>query len=152
MLRAPYLVARLRFVRHDTVCLTDKDDISRGRCWTDRTICCAFAPDEFTCVRPEGGEIALAVGQSGVLTLPRLKPGDSRFLAATYATAPRRFCPNRSIFLAALWSLCRLVPHSGQVCQRMDKPLETTTPQPEHVWLVNAGLTAITERPAHAAL
>src|SRR5262245_5817275 len=26
------------------------------------------------------------------------------------------------------------------------------TPQPEHVWLVNAGLTATTERPAHAAL
>ena len=32
------------------------------------------------------------------------------------------------------------------------KPLATRTPQPEHLWLVNAGSTAITFRPAHAAL
>ena len=31
-------------------------------------------------------------------------------------------------------------------------PFSTTTPQPEHVWLVNAGGTATTSRPAHAAL
>src|SRR5689334_7345554 len=66
VLRAPYLVARLRFVRHDTVSLTDKDDISRG-CWTNGTICCAFAPDNLTCVWPEGREIACAVGRSEVV-------------------------------------------------------------------------------------
>ncbi len=55
------------------------------------------------------------------------------------------------MFLAALWSLCRLVPQSGQVCQRTDKPFETMTPQPEQVWLVSAGGTATTKRPAHAA-
>ncbi len=37
-------------------------------------------------------------------------------------------------------------------CQRTDKPLETSTPQPEQVWLVYAGWTATTHRPAHAAL
>src|SRR5262245_20988697 len=56
------------------------------------------------------------------------------------------------MFLAALWSRCRLVHHSGQECQRTDKPLATILPQPEHFWLVNAGSTAITERPAHASL
>jgi hypothetical protein len=56
------------------------------------------------------------------------------------------------MFLAALWSRCRLVPQSGQVCQRTDKPFTTMAPQPEHVWLVNAGMTATTERSAHAAL
>jgi hypothetical protein len=71
-----------------------------------------------------------------VLTLPRLKPGDSRFCAAAYATAPRRRCPSLSMFLAALWSRCKLVPHSGQMCQRTDKPLAMMMPQPEHVWLV----------------
>ena len=44
------------------------------------------------------------------------------------------------MFFAALWSRCRLVPQSGQLCQRTDKPFWTTTPQPEHVWLVKAGL------------
>ena len=63
-------------------------------------------------------------------------------------------CPSRRIFLAALWSRCRLVPHSGHACQRTDKPLETIAPQPgpEHRWLVNAGLTACTHFPAFAAL
>jgi uncharacterized damage-inducible protein DinB len=40
--------------------------------------------------------------------------GDSRFSAAAYATAPRRACPARSIFLAALWSRCRLAPLSPE--------------------------------------
>ena len=57
---------------------------------------------------------------------------DSRFSDATIATPPRRFCPNLSIFFAALWSRCRLVPHSGQECQRTDKPFWTTSPQPLH--------------------
>jgi hypothetical protein len=56
------------------------------------------------------------------------------------------------MFFAALWSRCRLVPHAGQLCQRTDKPFCTTTPQPEHVWLVEAGFTATTRFPAHAAL
>ena len=34
------------------------------------------------------------------------------------------------MFLAALWSRCRLVPQSGHECQRTDKPFETMTPQP----------------------
>ena len=34
------------------------------------------------------------------------------------------------MFLAALWSRCRLVPQSGHACQRTDKPLRTTAPQP----------------------
>ena len=38
------------------------------------------------------------------LTLPK---GDSRFSDAANATAPRRLCPSRSMFLAALWSRCR---------------------------------------------
>ncbi len=56
------------------------------------------------------------------------------------------------MFLAALWSRCRLVPQSGHECQRTDKPFETRTPQPEQACDVYAGLTATTERPAHAAL
>jgi hypothetical protein len=73
------------------------------------------------------------------LTHPRLKPGDARFCAAAYATAPRRLCPSLSMFLAALWSRWRLVPQSGQECQRTDKLLATRAPQPEQTWLVNAG-------------
>ena len=79
-------------------------------------------------------------------------PMDSRFSEVSNPTSPRRLCPSLSIFLAALWSRCRLVPHSGQLCQRTDKPLATNTPQPEHRWLVNAGLTTCTRFPAHAAL
>ncbi|HEX9413785.1 MAG TPA: hypothetical protein VF916_09815, partial [Ktedonobacterales bacterium] len=92
------------------------------------------------------------VGRALDLTLPRLKPGDARFSAAAYATAPRRASPALSRFRAAWWSRCRLVPQSGQVCQRMDTPLATSTPQPEPIWLVSAGGTATTERPAHTAL
>src|SRR5215471_12780198 len=77
---------------------------------------------------------------------------DARFSEASTPAPPRRLCPSRSIFFAALWSRCKLVPHFGQRCQRTDKPLATSTLQPEQIWLVNAGLTAITERPAHAAL
>src|SRR5262249_41953207 len=83
---------------------------------------------------------------------PRMNAGDSRFSDAAYATAPRRLCPSRSKFLAALWFRCRLVPHSGQECQRTDKPLETSTPQPEQIWLVSAGGTAMARFPAYAAL
>jgi hypothetical protein len=36
------------------------------------------------------------------LTLLRLEPGDSPFSWAAYATSPRRLCPSRSLFLAAL--------------------------------------------------
>src|SRR5262249_40157995 len=79
-------------------------------------------------------------------------PMDSRFPDATNATPPRRACPARSLCFAALWSRCRLVPHSGQACQRTGSPLWTMTPQPQHVWLVEADGTAITEPPAHAAL
>jgi hypothetical protein len=57
------------------------------------------------------------------LTFPRTNAGDSRFLAAAYATAPRRACPALSMFLAALWSRCRLVPQWGQVCHRTERPL-----------------------------
>ena len=52
---------------------------------------------------------------------------------------------------AALWSRCRLVPQSGHACQRTDKPLCTSTPQPEQAWLVYAGGTATTVFPAAAA-
>ena len=83
---------------------------------------------------------------------PQLKPGASRFSDAANATPPRRACPARSMFFAALWSRCRLVPHAGQECQRTDKPFETSAPQPLQVCEVNAGLTATTLRPAHAAL
>ena len=38
----------------------------------------------------------------GTLTLPRLKPGDARFYDAANAAPPRRACPARSMFLAAL--------------------------------------------------
>src|SRR6476661_7612401 len=48
---------------------------------------------------------------------------DSRFSDATNATPPRRACPARSMFLAALWSRCRLVPHSGRLCHRTERPL-----------------------------
>ena len=73
-------------------------------------------------------------------------PTDSRFSAGDIATADReRACAGpAALFLAALWSRCRLVPQSGQACQRTDKPLATRMPQPEHVWLVNAGLTPTT--------
>jgi putative transposase len=90
------------------------------------------------------------------LTLPRINPGDSRCSDATTATPPRRACPARSLFLAALWSRWRLVPPAGQECQRTDKPFETITPQPlprcEGYAGVYAGVTATTSRPAHAAL
>jgi hypothetical protein len=64
------------------------------------------------------------------LTLPWLKPGDSRFPAAAYATAPRRRCPSLSLFLAAFTSRCRRVPPSGHECQRTDTPVCTLAPQP----------------------
>src|SRR5215471_17323020 len=87
------------------------------------------------------------------LTLRRgYSPTDSRFSEASTPAPPRRLCPSRSMFLAALWSRCRLVPQSGQLCQRTDKPFDTMTPQPEHLWLVNAGLTACTRFPAPTAL
>src|SRR5262249_52807740 len=92
-----------------------------------------------------------------LLTLGRgSSPTDARFSEAANATPPRRLCPARSRFLAAWWSLCRLVPpagsagwfrrlvphvpRSGQRCQGPDKPLATRTPPPEPVWLVNAGV------------
>jgi hypothetical protein len=53
--------------------------------------------------------------------------------------------------LAAFTSRCRRVPPSGRECQRIDKPFGTITPQPEHLWLVSAGGTATTRRPASAA-
>src|SRR5262245_59276529 len=77
---------------------------------------------------------------------------DARFSDAANATPPRRFCPNLSIFLAALWSRCRLAPQSGQECQRTDKPFWTITPHPLQVCDVYAGLTAMILRPAYAAL
>ena len=49
-------------------------------------------------------------------------PTDSRFSEASNPAPPRRAYPALSIFLAALWSLCRLAPQSGQLCQRTDKP------------------------------
>jgi hypothetical protein len=58
----------------------------------------------------------------------------------------------RKMLSAALWSRCRLVPQSGPVCQRTDKPLRTITPQPEQACEVSAGGPAITRFPAHAAL
>ncbi len=73
-------------------------------------------------------------------------PVDARFSDAATATPPRRAmpgpffcsCPSRRIFLAALWSRCRQVPHSGQECHRTDSPFQTRMPQrgPEHRWLV----------------
>jgi len=85
----------------------------------------------------------------GLLTLP-----NRRFsvLRRSYRHASPKALPEPSLFFAALWSRCRLIPPSGRECQRTDKPLATNTPQPEHLWLVNAGGTAITFRPAHAAL
>jgi hypothetical protein len=79
-------------------------------------------------------------------------PAGSRFLPAGSPASPRRRCPCQCMVVAALWSRCRLVPQSGQECQRTDKPLWTTAPHPEHVWLVNAGSTAGTRFPALAAL
>ena len=63
-------------------------------------------------------------------------------------------CPSCRMFSAALWSRCRLVPHSGHACQRTERPFCTIAPQPcpEHRWLLNAGLTATTCFPALAAL
>jgi hypothetical protein len=46
----------------------------------------------------------------------------------------------------------RLVPQSGHACQRTDQPWWTTTPPPQQVWLVNAGSSTTTVRPALAAL
>jgi hypothetical protein len=56
------------------------------------------------------------------------------------------------MFCAAITTRRWLVPQSGHSRQRTDKPFVTLTPQPEQTWLVNAGLIAITERPAHAAV
>ena len=53
---------------------------------------------------------------------------DSRFSDAANATPPRRACPARSMFLAAVWSRCRLVPPAGQECQRTDKPFRDDHP------------------------
>src|SRR5215831_3382618 len=77
---------------------------------------------------------------------------NSRFSEAGTPTSPRRLRPTHSMFLAALWSRCKLIPHSGQARQPTDKPLETIAPQLERLWLVNAGLTATTCFPAYAAL
>jgi hypothetical protein len=87
------------------------------------------------------------------LTLRRgYSPADARFSDAANATPPRRLCPSRSMFFAALWSRCRLVPQPGHECQRTDRPFWTRTPQPEHVWLVYAGGTPTARFPAHTAL
>src|SRR5215472_12942125 len=85
----------------------------------------------------EGPRVQGKARNPGTLTLPRLKAGDARFLAAAYATAPRRLCPSRSMFLAALWSRCRRVPQVGQECHRTERPLETSSPHlgPEQRWL-----------------
>src|SRR5260370_2944815 len=80
-----------------------------------------------------------------------MNAGDSRFCAAAYAAAPRRACPALSMFFAALWSRCRLVPQSGQGCHPTERPFWTITPQPEQVWLGLAGGTATTRFPAHTA-
>jgi hypothetical protein len=48
-------------------------------------------------------------------------------------------------------SRCRLVPPSGQDCQRSDKPLGTRTPAPDPVWRVKAGSSATTRFPAARA-
>src|SRR5215472_19357677 len=61
-------------------------------------------------------------------------------------------CPPCSMFSAAWWSRCRLVPHAGHACQRTDKPLMTNAPQPEQACEVNPGGTATTRFPAYAAL
>jgi hypothetical protein len=60
---------------------------------------------------------------------------DSRFSEAGTPAPPRRLYSSRSLFFAAIWSGCRLVPQSGQLCQGMDKPFETSAPQPAHVGL-----------------
>src|SRR5262249_20851465 len=75
-----------------------------------------------------------------------------RTTLAPEGPAPRRCHPSARMFREALWSRWRLVPHSGQECQRTHSPFWTTTPQPEHVWLVSAGGTATSRFPAVAAL
>src|SRR5262249_32320938 len=65
---------------------------------------------------------------------------------------PRRLCPSRSLYFAALRARCRLVPQSGLSCLRTDKPMATSAPRPERFRLVNAEFTPTTCLPAHAAL
>src|SRR5262249_22486422 len=69
--------------------------------------------------------------------------------------APRCPCTcrtSRRRVKAASWSRCRLVPHSGQRRQRTDRSLATSAPQPEHAWLVHAGVIACTRFSAPSAL
>src|SRR5260370_41461502 len=56
------------------------------------------------------------------------------------------------MFLAACASRSNTRPQDGQQWVRTLSVLGTRSPQPEHSWLVYAGLTASTRLPAHAAL
>src|SRR5262245_61158939 len=82
-----------------------------------------------------------------------LKGRDSGFSAPTCAGTPLRLCPSEwLLFLAALWSRCKLVLQSRHACQRTDKSLWTSTPQPEQACEVEAGGTATTLRPGARCL
>jgi hypothetical protein len=76
----------------------------------------------------------------------------SRFTAAGIPTTPRRRCPRQKIFLAAFSSRSKMSPQVVQTCVRTDRLFSTRAPHPEQSWDVDAGLTASTRLPAHAAL
>jgi hypothetical protein len=100
-----------------------------------------LSPDPSPCDGEGYSEVAvvmvcLCCGKPGILTLPRLKPGDSRFFAAAYATAPRRACPARSMFFAAFSSRSKTNPQAGQTWVRTLRLLGTRSPQPLQSWLV----------------
>ena len=51
--------------------------------------------------------------------------------------------PDFKIFIDAWWSLCNDRPHTGQSCWRWRRSFFTIVPQPEHIWEVFRGFTAM---------
>src|SRR5262245_37880997 len=100
--------------------------------------------------------MACALGESDVLLLcwhsHRLKLGDSRFTTAPSATAPRRACLARNLFLAAFSSRSSTKPQEGQTGVRTDRRFSTRAPQPLQSWLVEASATNTTCLAAYAAV
>jgi hypothetical protein len=99
-------------------------------------------------------QVMVADGHGGrILTLRTgYSPTGSRFVPAGIPASPRRRCPRHWIFRAAFSSRSSMRPQCIQTWVRTLKDFSTRSPQPEQSCDVDAGSTASTRLPAHAAL
>src|SRR5262249_61278764 len=58
-------------------------------------------------------------------------PTDARFNTAGWPTAPRRVCPARNMFSAAVWSRSAMNPQRGQTWVRTERRFSTRLPHDE---------------------